>query len=178
MKSNIALIGFMGTGKTAVGKLLAQKLGKEFIELDALIEKKAGRSIPEIFRRDGEVHFRELEIEAVMEVSTQRNIVIACGGGVVLNTINIERLRKESVIICLTASPSVILRRTARDKNGRPLLNVTDRAQEINKLLEFRRPFYTHAADITVNTSRLNVDGVVARVLEILKDYESNRWQK
>jgi shikimate kinase len=178
MKSNIALIGFMGTGKTAVGKLLAQKLGKKFIELDALIEKKAGRSIPEIFRRDGEVRFRELEIGAVREVSTQKNIVIACGGGVVLNTINIEHLRKESVIICLTASPSVILRRTAGDRAGRPLLDVADRAQEIKKLLEFRRPFYTRAADITVNTSRLDIEGVVAKVLGILKDYESNRRQK
>jgi shikimate kinase len=178
MKSNIALIGFMGTGKTAVGKLLAQKLGKEFIELDALIEKKAGRSIPEIFRRDGEVHFRELEIEAVMEVSTQRNIVIACGGGVVLNTINIERLRKESVIICLTASPSVILRRTADDKASRPLLNVADRAGEIRNLLDFRRPFYARAADFTVNTTRLNIMGVVARILEKLKDYEGNNRKK
>jgi shikimate kinase len=178
MKSSIALIGFMGTGKTAVGKLLAPKLGKQFVELDALIEKNAGRSIPEIFRRDGEVRFRELEIDAVREISTQKNVVIACGGGVVLNTINIERLRKESVIICLTASPSAILRRTAPDKGGRPLLNVADRAQEVRKLLELRRPFYARAADITVNTSRLTIDGVVAKVLEALKDYESNHRQK
>ncbi|MBN1161955.1 MAG: shikimate kinase [Dehalococcoidales bacterium] len=178
MKTSIALIGFMGTGKTAVGKLLSQKLGKEFIELDYLIEKKTGRSIQEIFRRDGEVRFRELEIEAVAEVSPRKNIVIACGGGVVLNTINVERLRKESVIICLTASASVILKRTAHDGSRRPLLNVADRAQEIKKLLDFRRPFYARAADITVNTSRLDADGVVARILGILKDYESNHRQK
>jgi len=178
MKTSIALIGFMGTGKTAVGRALAQKLGKKFVELDALIEKKAGMPIPEIFRRDGEVRFRELEIEAVSEISNQKNVVIACGGGVVLNTINIERLRKESVIICLTASPSVILKRTAFDKDGRPLLNVADRAQEIKKLLELRRPFYTRAADIMVNTSRLDIEGVATKVLEMLKDYESNRRQK
>jgi len=178
MKTSIALIGFMGTGKTAVGRALAQKLGKKFVELDALIEKKAGMPIPDIFSRDGEVRFRELEIEAVRGVSNQKNVVIACGGGVVLNTINIERLRKESVIICLTASSSVILRRTALDKDGRPLLNVADRAQEIKKLLELRRPFYTHAADIMVNTSRLNIEGVVTKVLEMLKDYEGNRRQK
>jgi shikimate kinase len=178
MKTSIALVGFMGAGKTAVGRILAQELGKKFVELDALIEEKTGRSIPEIFRRDGEVRFRELEIEAVREVSTRKNVVIACGGGVVLNTINIERLRKESVIIYLTASPSVILRRTARDKDGRPLLNVADRAREIKKLLDFRRPFYARAADITVNTSRLTIGGVVAKVLEALRDYESNRRQK
>jgi shikimate kinase len=178
MKTSVALIGFMGTGKTAVGRLLAQKLGKRFVELDALIEKKAGMPIPEIFRRYGEVRFRELEIEAVNEISPRKNIVIACGGGVVLNTINIERLRKESVIICLTASPSVILKRTALDRDGRPLLNVADRAQEVKKLLELRRPFYARAADITVNTSRLNIEGVVVKVLEALKGYESNHWQE
>src|SRR4030042_3993286 len=119
MKTSIALIGFMGTGKTVVGKVLAKKLAKEFIELDAIIEKKAGRSIPEIFRQDGEIRFRELEIEAVRTVANKKNVVIACGGGIVLNTINIDRLRKGSVIICLTASPAVILRRTAADKGGR-----------------------------------------------------------
>jgi shikimate kinase len=174
MKTNIALIGFMGTGKTAVGKALAQKLRKEFIELDAVIEKKAGKSIPEIFRQDGEVRFRELEVEAIRDIATKKNIVIACGGGIVLNTINIDRLKKESVIICLTASPSVILKRTSSDRGGRPLLNVADRAKEIKKLLDFRRPFYTRAADITVNTSRLDVNRVVDKILEILKDYESH----
>ena len=92
MKSSIALIGFMGTGKTAVGQALAERLGKEFIETDTLIEVKAGRSIPEIFRRHGETAFRELEIEAIKEIAGRDNAVIACGGGVVLNKINIDRL--------------------------------------------------------------------------------------
>ena len=174
MKTNIALIGFMGTGKTAVGKVLAQKLHREFIELDARIEKKAGKPIPEIFRQDGETRFRELEIEAVRDVAIKKNAVIACGGGIVLNTINIDRLKKECVIIYLTAAPSVILKRTASDKGGRPLLNVADRAQEIKKLLDFRRPFYTRTADITVNTSRLNINRVVDKILETLKNYESH----
>ena len=174
MKTSIALIGFMGTGKTSVGKALAQKLRKEFIELDAIIEKRAGKPIPEIFRQDGETHFRELEIETVRDVAIKKNVVIACGGGIVLNTINIDRLKKECVIICLAASTSAILKRTASDKGGRPLLNVADRAQEIKKLLDFRRPFYTRAADITVNTSRLNMDRVVDKILETLKDYENH----
>jgi len=174
MKTSIALIGFMGTGKTAVGKSLAQKLHKEFIELDAVIEKKAGKTIPEIFRQDGEIRFRELEIETIRDEANKKNAVIACGGGIVLNTINIDRLRKESVIICLMASPSVILKRTVSDKGGRPLLNVANRLQEIKKLLDFRRAFYTRAADITINTSRLNIDGVTDKILEILKRYESN----
>jgi shikimate kinase len=174
MKTSIAIIGFMGTGKTAVGKALAQKLHKEFIELDVIIEEKASKPIPEIFRQDGEIRFRELEIEAIRDTATKKNVVIACGGGIVLNTINIDRLKKESVIICLTASPSVILRRTASDKGSRPLLNVADRQQEIKKLFDFRRPFYARAADIAVNTSRLDIDGVVDEILEILKDNENH----
>ncbi|NQT04591.1 MAG: shikimate kinase, partial [Dehalococcoidia bacterium] len=92
MKSNIALVGFMGTGKTDVGRLLAGKLGKDFIELDELIEQKAGKTIPEIFQQDGEIAFRELEIEATGEAAEKKNAVIACGGGVVLNQINVDRL--------------------------------------------------------------------------------------
>ena len=174
MKTSIALIGFMGTGKTVVGKVLAQKFAKKFIELDAVIEKKAGRSIPEIFRQDGEIRFRELEIEAVRTVANKKNVVIACGGGIVLNTINIDRLRKGSVIICLTASPAVILKRTSGDKDGRPLLNVADRRQQIKKLLQFRRPFYSRAADTMINTSRLNINMVVDKILELLEKHESN----
>jgi shikimate kinase len=175
MKSNIALIGFMGTGKTVVGKLLAQQLGKEFIEIDALIEKKAGKSIPEIFRQDGEMAFRGLEIEVTKDIADKKNAVIACGGGIVLNIINIERLRQESVIICLTASPSAILKRTALDKTGRPLLAVADRRRQIKELLMFRRPFYERAADIMINTSRLKPEAVAGLIIEEVREHESNR---
>ena len=120
MKTSIALVGFMGTGKTAVGKVLASKLGKVFIELDSLIEQKAGRSIPEIFWQDGEIVFRELEIEVAKEVSEGKNQVIACGGGIVLNKISIDRLKKDSVIVYLTAAPRTILKRVSAGDNGRP----------------------------------------------------------
>jgi shikimate kinase len=174
MKSSIALIGFMGTGKTAVGRLLAKKLDKEFIELDELIEKKAGKSIPEIFRRDGEIGFRELEIAAVKEIAGKRNAVIACGGGIVLNTINIFRLKKECVIVCLTASPAVILKRISGDKEGRPLLAVADRERQIKELMKYRQPFYERSAEITINTSRMSADSVVGKIIETLEDYESH----
>jgi shikimate kinase len=175
MKTSIALIGFMGTGKTVVGKLLAQKLGKEFIELDALIEKQAGKSIPEIFRQDGEIGFRELEIGVTRGVAGKKNAVIACGGGIILNTINIDRLRQECVIVCLTASPSIILKRTSGDKDGRPLLAVADRLRQIEELLQYRKPFYERSADIIVNTSRLKVDAVAGRIIEKLREHESYR---
>jgi shikimate kinase len=172
VKTSIALIGFMGTGKTVVGMALAEKTGKEFIEMDALIEKNAGTTIAEIFRREGEIRFRELEIEVTRQIAGKKNAVIACGGGIVLNKINIDRLREECVIVCLTASPGVILKRTAAD-SARPLLEVADRARQIKGLLAYRMPYYRRAADITVNTSRLRVESVVDKILEELRDYES-----
>ncbi len=170
MKTSIALIGFMGTGKTAVGKILAQKLDKNFIELDGMIEKKAGKSIPEIFQQYGEIAFRELEIEVTREVADREKVVIACGGGLVLNKINIDRLRKECIIVYLAASPGVILKRISGDTDERPLLAVSDRARQIKELLRFRQPFYERAADIKINTSRLSIDTVVEKIIGRLKD--------
>ncbi len=175
MKTSIAMIGFMGTGKTVVGRALADKLGREFVEMDALIEQKAGKTIPEIFRDSGEIAFRELEIEVVKEVAGKKNTVIACGGGVVLNKINIDRLKKECVIVYLAAAPQVILKRTSGDKNERPLLNAADRLVTIRELLKFRKPFYERAADITVNTTKLDIDTVAAQITDKVKEDESFR---
>jgi len=170
MKNSIALIGFMGTGKTVVGKVLAERLGKEFLEMDALIEQKAGKTIPEIFQREGEEAFRQLEIEAAKQVSQRKNVVIACGGGVVLNKINIDRLKKESLLVYLKASPEVILRRTSSDTSERPLLKTANKASTVNELLRFRKPFYERAADITIDTSKLGIDSVVAQIISKVKE--------
>ena len=174
MRTSIALIGFMGTGKTVVGQRLAEKLGKEFIEMDALIEKTAGKPIPEVFHKEGEIRFRELEIEVTRATAGKKNAVIACGGGIVLNKINIDRLTKQCVIVCLEASPAVILKRTSGDKDGRPLLAVTDRLQKIKELLKYRRPYYERAAEITVNTSRISINTAVDNIIVMLKNYETN----
>ena len=173
MKTSIALIGFMGTGKTVVGKALAEKLGKEFIELDALIERKAGKTIPEIFQQGGEIAFRELEIEAAKEVSEKKNVVIACGGGIVLNKINIDRLREECIMVYLTASPRAILKRTSGDENERPLLKAANKALTIRELLKFRKPFYERAADIKIDTSKLDIASVVEQIISKVKADES-----
>lgn len=178
MKTNIAIIGFMGTGKTVVGQALAGKLGKKFIEMDSLIEQKAGKSIPEIFQQDGEIAFRELEIEVIREVSAGENLVIACGGGVVLNKINIDRLRKNSIIVYLTASPGVILRRTLSQGETRPLLNVKDKASEIRELLKFRKPFYERAADMKIDTSKLDIGAIVEQIIGKVKEDESFHFKK
>ena len=173
MKSNVALIGFMGTGKTAVGKVLAEKLEKKFVGLDALIEQRAGKSVTEIFHQDGEVAFRELEIEVTKEIAGEENIVIDCGGGIVLNKINIDRLKRNAVIVQLTASPDVVLKRILTDGEVRPILNVPEKAVKIRELLEFRRPYYEGAADIRINTSNLDVDSIAERIIKKLKEYES-----
>lgn len=173
MKSNIALIGFMGVGKTAVGRALARKLGKQFVEMDSLIEQKAGKSIPDIFQQDGEITFRELEIEVTREVARGKNLVIACGGGIVLNKINIDRLRQQAIIVLLTASPRVILKRTSGDGVRRPLLEVGDPALTIRELLKFRKPCYEHASDTRIDTSRLDIESVVAQITARIRDYAS-----
>jgi len=171
MKTSIALIGFMGTGKTVVGKAVAEKLGKDFVELDVLIEQKAGKPISEIFQQDGEVAFRELEIEVIKRVTENKKQVIACGGGVILNKINIDRLKKDSVIVYLTASPKVILERVSDDEE-RPLLQVTNPALTIQELLRFRKPFYEQAADIRIDTSKLDINAVTEQIINKVKQNE------
>ncbi len=170
--TNIAVIGFMGTGKSAVGRVLAERLKKGFVETDALIEKKAGKTVYAIFQEEGETSFREREIEAVKEVSSGKNQVITCGGGVVLNQINVDRLRQGSVIVLLTAVPETILRRTLADEHIRPLLQVPDKMPRIRELLKLRNPLYRRAADITVSTEKLDVDAVVNRIIGRLRKYE------
>jgi len=172
MKTNVALIGFMGVGKTAVGEALAKKLNRKFVELDLLIEWKAGRSIPEIFQQDGEVAFRELEIEVTKEIAKEKYLVIACGGGIVLNKINIDRLKKEGIIVYLTASPRAILKRVS-EEGQRPLLEVDNPTLTIRELLKFRKPFYERATDIKIDTSKLDIDSVVEQIISKVKEDES-----
>ncbi len=163
----------MGTGKTAVGQFLAKKLDRKFIELDLLIERKAGKPIPDIFQQDGEIAFRELEIEVTKEVAEMKNAVIACGGGLVLNKINIDRLKKEGIIVYLTASPRVILKRVATEEGQRPLLEVDNPTLTIRGLLRFRKPFYERAADITIDTSKLDINAVSEEIIGKLRENES-----
>jgi shikimate kinase len=173
MKNNIVLIGFMGVGKSAVAQVLAKKSGWQFIETDTIITQMAGKSIPEIFRGDGEIAFREMEIAAVKQVAGGQRQVIACGGGVVLNTINIARLRETGIIILLTASPQTVLKRTTGDGGTRPLLaDVEDSLARIKKLLEFRQPFYERAADITINTSRRKINIIADMIIDRIRNYE------
>ncbi len=164
---NIVLIGFMGTGKTSTGRLLAGRLGRLFVDLDRQIERESGLTIGEMFARHGEAYFRAREKEAVARVSRRRRAVIATGGGVVLDAANMERLRAGGVIVCLTASVPVILERTGR-QGARPLLARPDREEIVARLLAERAPLYA-AADFTLDTSRLAPRQAAEKIIAFLR---------
>ena len=164
---NIALVGFMGTGKTAVAQRVAAKLNMRYVDLDDVIEEREGRPIKEIFANEGEAHFRKVEKDVTRDISRDKGIVIATGGGVVLDDENMQNLKENGVVICLTASPAVILQRTAHNKQ-RPLLNVDDPEAKIKELLASRAPFY-HKADYAIDTSPFTLDEVVERVVRVAK---------
>jgi shikimate kinase len=165
MKSNIALIGFMGAGKTSIARELARRLGRTLVHLDRLVEERAEKTIAQIFAEDGEILFRELEIEVVAVVARLKNQVIDCGGGIVLNQINIARLHQDAVIVYLTASPGVLHKRIGEQIGTRPLIGTERLSERIAKLLQFRRPLYEAAADITIGTERLPICTVVDEII-------------
>ena len=136
---NIVLTGFMGTGKTTVGHLLAKKLGRRFIDTDEVIEEKENRRIVDIFAQDGEAYFRAAEKQAVEQAGALSSCVIATGGGVVLDKENMDKLRAGGVIVNLHAPLELILARTAG--GGRPLLNEQSREQVAARMAQ-REPFY------------------------------------
>lgn len=160
---NVAVYGFMGVGKTTTGKLLAEALGYEFIDMDDEIERREGKSIPEIFKVDGEPRFRELERDLVTELSKKDHTVIGCGGGALVDLVNAEKLRETSSLVYLTASVDEILERTGKDDN-RPLLNVEDPRGKVLQLLEKRRHIYEQYAEITVDTTGKPPEKVVEEI--------------
>lgn len=168
---NIILLGFMGTGKTCVGKRLAERLKMEFLDMDDLIEEEEGRSISEIFERFGEAYFRDKESSICERVSRLDNYVIATGGGVVLREANIKNLRCNGILISLTATQEVIYERTSRS-GKRPLLKENPRYR-IHKLLKAREPYY-RKADWMLDTSSLSIDKVVDKIIEYIHQDRSN----
>lgn len=163
MKKNIVLIGFMGTGKSEVGKELAKMLGYEFVDTDELIERREGIPVSEIFDKCGEPYFRKIESEIVEEVSIMENVVISTGGGAVVRSENRMNLKRNSITICLTASPEVIYERT-RGYDNRPLLKTDDPYMRIKELLKEREPYYSEA-DIKIDTTQLETQKVVEMIM-------------
>jgi shikimate kinase len=164
-KKNIYLVGFMGTGKSSAGKELAKKKKWRFLDLDELIELREKRLIADIFAQDGEPYFRRVEKQVLKEVSREKEFVVACGGGIVIAPENIKVMKDSGILICLAASPEVILKRTSGYAH-RPLLNVASPKKQIELLLKLRAPYYAQA-DKIIDTSRITVEKVVDKILKL-----------
>ena len=168
IKDSIALIGFMATGKSTVGKALKEYLGKDykFIETDQLIEM-TGKAIHNIFSENGETKFREYEIEACRKSAKLKKTIISCGGGIVLNEVNIENLKKTCYIVLLTASPKEIYNRVMKDgKETRPVIDKEDPMKEIERALKQREPYYKASAEIVINTTDKTIDEILSEIIE------------
>ncbi|WP_418792332.1 shikimate kinase [Phosphitispora sp. TUW77] len=170
---NLVLIGYMGTGKTTVGKKLAKRLGMKFVDTDHEIERVTGTTIKDIFDKYGEIRFRSEEKAAIRRVTRDDNLIIATGGGAVLDSENIELLQQNGLLVCLEAKPEIIHERTKRKKN-RPLLRTENPLQKIIKMLAEREPFYG-LASFRINTSNREIDDVVEEVGQIFVSYRDNR---
>ncbi len=163
---NIVLTGFMGTGKSEVGRILAEKLYFDFIDSDSELEREQKMSITEIFKNYGETFFRDIESNMIERLSEMEGVVISTGGGVVLRENNIENLKKKGVIVCLTASAETILRRV-QQSNNRPLLQVDNPLQKIKELLSSREQYYRNA-DITISTEGKSAKEIASEILRKL----------
>jgi shikimate kinase len=160
---NIALIGFMGTGKSSVGQLVAGQLHFTFLDTDHVIEARAGKSISDIFAQEGEPAFRALEKQIVSELVTRKKTVISTGGGLPANPDNLASIKTHSIVVCLWASPEKIWERV-KNQSHRPLLNEPDPLAKIRQLLADREPFYRQA-DVLLNTEMRSLKDVAQQVV-------------
>ncbi len=162
---NITLVGFMGTGKTTVGRILADKLGYRFIDVDEEIEREQGVSITHIFSEMGEPYFRQLERVMIKTLSLREGLVISAGGGAVVDESNIEAMKQGGTLVCLTARPDEIMKRVGKS-NNRPLLQVPDPMAKIMELMSKREPFY-RKADFMVDTTMMTAEEVAGVVIRL-----------
>jgi shikimate kinase len=160
---NIALIGFMGTGKSSVGQAASSQLHFTFLDTDHLIESRVGKSVAEIFSQDGEPAFRALEDQVVQDLAGYQRYLISTGGGLPVNPTNLASLKTHALVVCLWASPEKIWDRV-RHQSHRPLLHDPDPLAKIRKLLEIREPHYRQA-DVLINTELRSVKEVTQQVV-------------
>ena len=163
---SIALVGFMGSGKTTIGRLLAHELKMNFLDLDEYLEKKAEKKIPEIFKEFGEEFFRRMESKALEEFAARTGIVLACGGGIVEKSRNRELLKQNFFVIYLKAPFELCYERIAGDSN-RPKAALSKRELEV--LYSKRHLFYQMAADLVIDTEGKSVEEIVEKIREGLK---------
>lgn len=169
-EKNIIFIGFMGSGKTTIGRKLAMILKRKFIDMDMQIQDFYHMSIADMFKEYGEDFFREQESALCVNLGKAYKKIIATGGGVVLNPENIVNLKKNGIIVYLKSTPESIYENTKFDKT-RPLLNVEDKLNEISQLLEKRAPIYEECADLIVDVSERNIDRCVQNVIDSITEY-------
>ena len=171
---NIFLVGLMGSGKTTVGRALAKKLNKRFIDSDHEIEARTGASIPLIFEIEGEASFRQREADMIRDLTAHDGVVLATGGGSILNPQSREYLKSRGLVIYLRAGVSSILQRTGHDKN-RPLLQTADPRRRLEELTLQREPYYREVADIVIETGRPNVQYLVQTIVAYLENLPGHR---
>lgn len=176
MPTNVILIGMMGSGKTTVGRLVAQRTGRDFIDLDALIESRMSKRIVEIFSEDGEEGFRDLETEALQDVAGSTHAVIATGGGVVIKPGNRRILQGMGIVVWLDAPPDELLKRIGDDES-RPMLHGQNPLKRMERLLVDRRGFYADASHIHLDTTELTPEEIADRVSQELghRDHTDSR---
>lgn len=162
---NIFLIGYMGTGKSTVAAYMAKQYGLEVLEMDQMIVEREGMSISDIFAKQGEGYFRDVETNLLIEIQSQENKVVSCGGGVVLREQNVEEMRKGGKIVLLSAKAETILERV-KDDDSRPLLQGNKNVEFINDMLEKRRPKYESAADIVIQTDGKQIKDICNEIFE------------
>jgi shikimate kinase len=169
---NIILIGYRGSGKSTVGQRLASRMKRRFVDTDDLIESKEGQ-ISDIVKSHGWGYFRAMEKKVIEEISKEDNLVIALGGGAVLDTDNIVNLEKNGLIIWLMADPEMLRKRMNQDPRtlaSRPTLTGKGAVEELDEMIAYRNPFYDKAAKIQFDTSALDVEAVVENILTVLKE--------
>lgn len=165
---NIVLVGPMGSGKSAVARILADRLNRPLIDLDALAEEREGRTIAAMFERDGEAYFRDLESRLCREVAERDGVIVSTGGGVVTRLENLEALSRNGRLFCLRASVDTLLARV-RNETHRPLLRGDDPRARLAELLARRKPMYDAIAD-QIETDGLSPEEVAARILQACAD--------
>ena len=171
MSNNIFLVGPMGAGKSTIGRQLADRTSREFIDSDQEIIDRTGVEIDLIFEIEGEDGFRKRESKVIEEMTDRDNIVLATGGGAVLDQTNRDFLKQRGTVIYLQASAEQLLARTSKDRT-RPLLQTEDKLGKIREILEMREPYYAEIADITVSTEGKTVKQIVGKLVRQLNEIE------
>jgi shikimate kinase len=167
---NIVLIGLRGSGKTTVGRILAQRLGREFIEMDELVTRKVGLTIPEIVKKYGWDKFREIEEEVTSQVAKLDNIINASGGGVVTREKNIIKLKKKGTLVWLQADVNTLIERTGEDSQRPPLAGGRTVREDMEITLKERKTLYQQAADLSINTENNTPEEVAEAIINLIKD--------